>query len=139
MTQHTGPLATLMGTYYPMGYVVAVIDDAAEAERASEALRRTGWAGGDVRVLAGDEVLADHRAFLEDRSPLQRVESLLASDEVDAQEEYLGEADQGRNLVTVRAETPEQVERAAGILRAHHGRLMRHYGRLVVRDLDPAT
>jgi hypothetical protein len=41
--------------------------------------------------------------------------------------------------VTVRAETPEQAERAARVLRAHHGRLMRHYGRLVVRDLDPAT
>ena len=139
MRPHAGPLGTLMGTYYPMGYVVAVIDDAAEAERASEALRRTGWAGGDVRVLTGDEVLADHRAFLEDRSLLERAESLLASDEVDAQGEYLDEADQGRRLVTVRAETPEQAERAAAVLRAHHGRLMRHYGRLVVRDLDPAT
>lgn len=57
MEETKGPLATMMGTYYPQGYVVGVIHARAGAEQAAEAFRDAGFGGEEVRVFTGDWVL----------------------------------------------------------------------------------
>lgn len=132
MPEFTGALGNAWGHYYPKGWVVAVIHERAEAERAAEALRTAGFADEDVRLFSGREVLELDRAFDEQRSIGQRLGGLLSSDEAAAQQEYLDEARRGRHFVLVHASGPE---RAGAILASHEAHAMRHYGDLAITDL----
>lgn len=131
-----GPLGVSFGTYYPEGYIVAVVDSAETAELGAAELRSAGFAEDDVRTYSGEWVVENHEAFLRQRSVLQRIGSVFASDEKEAVDEYIEEARRGRHFVTVRASDEEQMERARQVLAAKGAYKMRHYGPSVMTDLS---
>jgi hypothetical protein len=136
MSEFTGPLATAFGTYYPKGYVVAVIHERANIDHARAALESGGFAREDVRVFTGAEVLEIDRRYHEQAGLVQRIAGHIASDERTAGQEYLEEARQDRHIVTIHATTTEQVHAAQSILKEHSGHLIRYYGKLAITDLD---
>jgi hypothetical protein len=131
----TGPGGTMFGTYFPRHYVVAVIHDAAKAEAAAAEIRAAGYDEGAVEVWRGERVLANHAAYLERHGLLNRVASLFPGEESEVLAEYLAEARNGANFVTVLAPHPGPRETARGILRAHGGHAMRYYGNHTFTDL----
>jgi hypothetical protein len=142
-TRYTGALASHFGTYYPTGYVVAVLEPQAVAG-AVDALRAGPCAPDEVRTLSGQEALDVAAAAEAQQTLLQRLGAALASDEGEAQTEYLDEARRGRSLLVAHAPDAGQSARVARVLAAHGARRMRHYGQLAMTDLssgppDPQT
>lgn len=133
--QFTGPLGTMFGTFYPLGYVVAAFDDVQRARQAFEGLHGAGCERHEVRLLSGDEVLATHEAFLRQRNLAQRIAGAFSSEERDALDDYLQLARQGHHFVIAEAPTEAEVQRALPSLRAHGGHKIRHYGKAVITEL----
>lgn len=125
----------MFGTFYPEGFVVAVVDDPARAEAAVAALRDAGSSTEDVMLRPGAHVLANYRAHRERRGLLERLAPLFPSEESDVEREYLEEAEQDRTFVAVRAPERDRRDRVAEILRAHGGRAIRYYGPRTITDL----
>jgi hypothetical protein len=133
-----GPTTNHFGSYYPTGYVVAVFDQRDRAEQAAQALRAAAGEHADqVRVFAGEEVLALDRRVRRERTLTQRLGGLFASDEGEAQQQYLEAAQRGATIVTVHAPDPAAAQRAAAVLTPHGARALHHYGPNVMTDLSP--
>ena len=124
---------TLFGTFYPTGYLVAVLHARTDAEHAKLRLQNAGFA--EVRVWTGQEVIERHEAFLAHRSVLQRLGSLLHSDERDALEEYLAAARQDHLFLTIHIPDHHQVERAHPLLVENNVHLMHYYTAVGMADL----
>ena len=129
-----GPAAMAFGVYYPKGYLVAVVEDEARANAGAADLRAKGFT--EVATWSGEQVLSNHEQLTGQRSVLQRLESLIASDEKEAVEEYLDSARRGRHFVTVLAPSSEEMTSASTILHAHGAYKMHHYGERVMTDLS---
>jgi hypothetical protein len=126
---------TKLGQFYPLDDILAVIDDRATAERAVQALKDAGVPDGDVDLLDGAWFAETIRSARRQFGVAQRLAHLLPTDESLLVQRYVAEADQGRVIVIVHAEGPDDVDRARSVLAAHGAREMRHYERLVIRDL----
>ena len=123
------------GHLYPVGDILAVIDDRAEAERVVQALKEAGVPEGDVDLVDGAWFAQVMRANRESWNPIQRVVALLAAEEGEVVRDYIHEADQGRTLLVVHADQAEAWERIAHVLRAHGAHHVRHYGRREMTEL----
>jgi hypothetical protein len=121
-----------MGHLYPVGDILAVIDDRATAERLVKALKDCGLLESDVDLVDGAWFAQVMRANKERWNPLQRGLALLAADEGEVIRNYLEDADQGHTIVVVHAERPELWEPLARVLREYGAHSLRHYGRLVM-------
>jgi hypothetical protein len=130
-----GPLATMLGTYYPKNYVVAVLPDAESANQSIAALRKAGWGDGEIEHYTGDFVLAHHAAQEEQRGLLETIGSAFASDERVAYDQYLDEAKRGRHFITVFAPTLDHAHKVRDVLATSGAFGMRHYGDLEMTDL----
>ena len=97
-----GAGATMFGTFYPRNDIVAVIHDAGKAEKAAEALRADGFAADAVMVATGEQVPANHHAYLEQHGLRRRLGRLVPGQKSEVLEEYLAEAANGVNVLTVR-------------------------------------
>ena len=124
-----------LGHLYPVGDVLAVIDDRAQAERAVQALKDGGIPKGDVDLMDGKWFAEVMRANKASWNPLQHLVALLGAEEGEVVRDYLQQADQGHTIVVVHAEQPEQWECIARVLRTHGAHHIRHYGRLVMTGL----
>ncbi len=139
MEAFTGPEATLWGTFYPKGYVVAVVDDPQAAQRAFEALQNAGWAGEEARLWTGEQVLAKHQQFMEHRSLAQRVGASIGSGSPEdvALKRYLEQARHGHLFLTVHAPNSNQVEQIHGILDDYNAHTIKYYAAAGVADVHP--
>ena len=135
MTEAKNPLATALGPYYPMHYVVAVVDDPALATQALIALKDAGFEDAAVEIFPGPEFLRNYRDFVEHRNLLQRVEGLFPAEEQAAVQEYLAEAEGGASFVTVHVTEPRRRDQVRDVLRTHGGHAMRYYGDNTITDL----
>jgi hypothetical protein len=129
-----GPAAMAFGVFYPKGYLVAVVEDEERANAGAADLREKGFT--DVATWSGEQVLSSHEQLTSHRSVLQRLESLIASDEKEAVEGYLDSARRGRHFVTVLAPSSEEMTSASTILHGHGAYKMHHYGERVMTDLS---
>jgi len=114
-----------------------VIDDPAEALRAVENLRATGFSEEDIRLFLSQEVVDRDRAIMSYRSVLQNMIYTVAniSDDAAMAREYLDEARQGHQLLVVHAPEVERATQASASVERHHAHRVRYYGRWVVRDV----
>ncbi len=69
---------TEFGVFYPKGYVLAAFPDAATAEAASDALRGSGFADADVRVMPGADAVARNQDVQDHRTVGDRVRQFFA-------------------------------------------------------------
>ncbi len=131
-------LTDLLGGWYPHHYIVAVIDDRAEAQQAVQALRGAGWPEQDVRLFYGKEI-APRLSRIEGKRSLP--EKLAAdvrhyvSDEGVMAEDYEEEARLGHQILAVYTPHEEHVEQARRLLAAHHAHSIEHFGTWVITDL----
>jgi hypothetical protein len=120
--------------FNPQGFLVAVLEDADQAEQAKAALAAAGFADRDLRVYTSQQILDSWERFQAERSLAQRVAGAV-TDDPDTIELYFGYARQGRSALWVRVPDEADAERAVRRLADHQVLHFRHYGHGNQQDL----
>ena len=81
--------------FNPQGFLVAIMEDADQAEQAKTTLADAGFADRDLRVYTSQEILDSWERFQAERSLAQRVAGAITNDP-ETIERYFGYARQGR-------------------------------------------
>jgi hypothetical protein len=120
--------------FNPQGFLVAILNDADQAEHARAALADAGFAQTDLRVYTSQQVLDSWERFLAERSLAQRVVGAV-TDDPDTIELYFGYAREGRSALWVHVPEEADADRAVRCLADHQVLHFRHYGRNSQQDL----
>ena len=120
--------------FSPRGFMVAILEDSAAAERARTALLETGFADRDLRIYDGQQVLNDREQFLAGQGPLRRVVGNVTSD-TEAVELFLRYAREGRSFLWVHVADREVANTAIRNLSTHKVLHYRYYGDESVEDI----
>jgi hypothetical protein len=113
--------------FAPEGFLVAILEDADQADQARAALADAGFAGRDLRVYTSRQILDSWEWFRAQRSQAQRVVGAL-TDDPDTIEQYFGYARQGRSALWVHVPDDADAKRAVRCLADHPVLHIRHYG-----------
>jgi hypothetical protein len=141
MSEHIeqrGPTAVLFSSWYPENYLVAVIDDLAQAESAVRELLECGCREGDIKLFKAGEVLEAARALQRQRTFLASLVAAFqhtASEEGDFSEDYKQEAVAGHQILVVEAHAPDEVQRVRAILARRGAHDLRFYGHWTITDV----
>ena len=129
------PYNNVLGIPYPKHYVVGVIDDLQEAEKAAQALRNAGYDDEDIRLYHSQEVVQLAQDHEKKQNILTRFAIALDEDE-DVEVRFLEEeARRGHHLLHVYTPTSELVDRARGIFAAYHAHTIKYFGSWAIADL----
>jgi hypothetical protein len=120
--------------FNPQGFLVAILEDADQAEQARAALAEAGFADRDLRVYTSQQILDSWERFQAERSLAQRVAGAV-TDDPDTIELYFGYARQGRAALWVHVPDDADANRAVRSLADHPVLHIRHYGHGSQRDL----
>jgi hypothetical protein len=113
--------------FNPQGFLVAVLEDADQAERARAALAGAGFADRDLRVYTSRQILDSWERFQAERSLAQRVAGAV-TDDPDTIELYFGYARAGRSALWVHVPDEADADRVVRVLADHQVLHFRHYG-----------
>jgi hypothetical protein len=113
--------------FAPQGFLVAILQDADQAEQAKTALANAGFADRDLRVHTSQQILDSWERFQAERSLAQRVVGAV-TDDPDTVELYFGYARQGRSALWVHVPDEADAKRAVRALADHQVLHIRHYG-----------
>jgi hypothetical protein len=113
--------------FNPQGFLVAVLEDADQAEQAKAALAAAGFTDRDLRVYTSQQILDSWERFQAERSLAQRVAGAV-TDDPDTIELYFGYARQGRSALWVHVPDEADADRAVRRLADHQVLHFRHYG-----------
>jgi hypothetical protein len=113
--------------FNPRGFLVAILTDADEAERAVTALRAAGFADRKLRVYTSEQILADHDLYTAQRSVPRRVVGALTDDQ-ETIALYFGHARDGRSALWVQVDDDAEADRAIRGLTDFDTLHIRHYG-----------
>jgi hypothetical protein len=134
MTDRDPDPASRPWVFNPKGFMVAVVEDAGEAEVAKAALREAGFADTESRIFTATQLLEDRERFLAQQRPVRRLVERVTSD-TDAVQLFLEYAHDGRSFVWVHVPDKKDAGRAVrglSTLRVLH---VRYYGDDVVEDI----
>jgi hypothetical protein len=120
--------------FNPQGFLVAIVQDADQAERARAALADAGFADRDLRVYTGPQILDSWQRFQAERSLVQRAVGAV-TDDPDTIELYFGYAREGRSALWVHVPDEADADRAVRRLADHQVLHFRHYGHNSQQDL----
>jgi hypothetical protein len=112
---------------FPQGFLVAILEDADQAEQARASLAEAGFADRDLRVYTSQQILDSWERFQAERSLAQRVAGAV-TDDPDTLELYFGSARQGRSALWVHVPDEADAKRAVRALADHQVLHIRHYG-----------
>ena len=107
--------------------LVAVLEDADQAERARAAFADAGFADRDLRVYTSQQILDSWERFQAERSLAQRIAGAV-TDDPDTIELYFGYARAGRSALWVHVPDEADADRAVRCLVDHQVLQFRHYG-----------
>lgn len=126
------------GSLYPKNYVVGVIDDLQEAQRAKQAFQNAGYTADEIRLMESGEAVQKSQELEEEKNPFQRFFSSFQTktDETGAHI-YLLEARKGGHILHVRADSEDEVEKIAKLMRSYHGHTIKYFGPWSVADIPP--
>jgi hypothetical protein len=113
--------------FNPQGFLVAILEDADQAEQAKAALAGVGFADRDLRVYTSQQILDSWERFQAERSLAQRVAGAV-TDDPDTIELYFGYAREGRSALWVHVPEEADAKRAIRALADHQVLHIRHYG-----------
>jgi hypothetical protein len=113
--------------FNPQGFLVAILEDADQAEQARAALAGVGFADRDLRVYTSQEVLDSWERFRAERSLAQRVAGAV-TDDPDTIELYFGYARQGHAALWVHVPDEADAKKAIRGLADHQVLHIRYYG-----------
>jgi hypothetical protein len=120
--------------FNPQGFLVAILQDADQAERARAALAEAGFADRDLRVYTSQQILDSWQRFQAERSLAQRAVGAV-TDDPDTIELYFGYAREGRSALWVHVPDEADADRAVRRLADHQVLHFRHYGHNRQQDL----
>jgi hypothetical protein len=127
MGEHDPPARARPLVFNPKGFLVAILEDADQAERAEAALAAAGFAQTDLRVYTSQEILDSWERFLVERSVPQRVVGAVTDDPATI-EQYFGYAREGRAALWVRVPDRDEANRAVRHLIDQQVLHVRYYG-----------
>ena len=113
--------------FNPQGFLVAILEDAGQAEQAKATLAEAGFAETNLRVYTSSQILDSWKRFQAERSLAQRVAGAV-TDDPDTIEQYFGYARQGRAALWVHVPDDGDAKRAVRALADHQVLHFRHYG-----------
>ena len=113
--------------FRPKGYLVAILPDLDEGERASQSLEDAGYASADLMLYSGEKILANHDLYLESRTVGSKVIGAV-TDDIEGRDLYLAYAREGRSALWVRIPNEADVPKALRALANHQPLHTRYYG-----------
>jgi hypothetical protein len=113
--------------FNPQGFLVAVLEDADQAEQAKAALAAAGFADRELRVYTSQQILDSWERFQAERSLAQRVAGAV-TDDPDTIELYFGYARDGCSALWVHVPEEADAKRAIRGLADHQVLHIRYYG-----------
>ena len=113
--------------FNPQGFLVAILEDADQAEQAKATLAEAGFADRDLPVYTRQQILDSWQRFQAERSLAQRVAGAV-SDDPDTIELYFGSARQGHAALWVHVPEEADAKKAVRALADHQVLHIRHYG-----------
>jgi hypothetical protein len=111
----------------PEGYLVVILADDDEAQRAQADLVTHGVAPRDVKLYTGKQILENYEVYAVRRNVTDKVVGSVVDDS-EGRELYLDYARQGRCAMWVRIPDEEDVPRALRVLANHNYVHTRYYG-----------
>jgi hypothetical protein len=117
----------------PQGYLVTILADAEEAERAENALVQSGLAPRDVKLYESGEILANHEIYMGRRSAAGKAVGAFV-DDAEGRELYLGYAREGRCAMWVRIPNADDVSRVLRMLADYDYAHVRYHGQDTQQD-----
>jgi hypothetical protein len=124
---------------YPTGWLLAVIDDPAEAARAAEALHASGLAADRVRVLTGAAGRTGLSELGPRRTPLSRITravQFMTMDQMPDFAWYEAALDEGRALIAVQVSRRAEIVAARAVLARHGSHFENHFGRFMTEEFS---
>jgi hypothetical protein len=128
MTDQDPPIGARPLAFNPQGFLVAILEDADQAEQAKAGLIEAGFVATDLRVYTSQQILEDHERFLAQRTLARRVVGAVTDDPATI-ELYFGYARDGRAALWVHVPDDADADRAVRCLADHQVLHFRHYGR----------
>jgi hypothetical protein len=113
--------------FNPQGFLVAILEDADQAEQAKATLAEAGFAETNLRVYTSQQILDSWERFQAERSLTQKVAGAI-TDDPETIEQYFGSARQGRSALWVHVPDEADAKRAVRALADHQVLHFRHYG-----------
>jgi hypothetical protein len=113
--------------FRPEGFLVAILEDTEQAERAKATLIGAGFADADLRIYTGQQILDDWERFKAERGVAGRVVGALTDDQ-ETIELYHGYAREGRSALWIHVPDDADADRAVRRLADHNVLHIRHYG-----------
>ena len=135
MTERDPDPASRPWVFNPVGFLLAVLQDDAEAERAGAALEQAGFTDADYRPYNGAQVVRDRERFRAQRSTAQRLVEKVTID-TEVLQRLLDYAHAGRAFLWVRVPRREDANRAIRGLSANKVLYFRYYGDAGVEDIQ---
>ena len=113
--------------FKPEGYLVVILADDDEAQRAQADLVTHGVAPRDVKLYTGKQILENYEVYAVRRNVTDKVVGSVVDDS-EGRELYLDYARQGRCAMWVRIPDEEDVSKALRVLANHNYVHTRYYG-----------
>jgi hypothetical protein len=113
--------------FKPEGYLVVILSDVDEAQRAEADLVSDGVAPRDIKLYTGKQILENYEVFAGRRTTADKVIGSVVADS-EGRELYLGYARQDRCAMWVRIPNEEDVPKALRVLADHDYVHARYYG-----------
>jgi hypothetical protein len=118
----SGPLI-----FRPRGFLVAILENADETDRAVVSLRNAGFGQEELRVYTSQQILDDHQRYATRQDTTHRVVRAVTNDP-DTVDLYFGHARDGRPALWVHVEDDDAADRAIRHLSDRKALHIRHYG-----------
>jgi hypothetical protein len=113
--------------FRPEGYLVVILPDESEGQRAEAALIVDGFAPRDVKVYTGRQILENYEVYAGRRTITDKVAGPVV-DDTEGKELYLGYAREGRSALWLRLPEEDRVAKALRVLADHSYVHARYYG-----------
>jgi hypothetical protein len=126
-TDRDPDLADRPFVFAPRGFLVAILTDASETERAATALRGAGFADRKLRIFTSEQILEDYARYTAQKSVARRVVTAVTDDQ-ETLDLYHGHARDGRCALWVHVVDDDEAGRAMRVLVDFPTLHLRHYG-----------
>ena len=134
MTERDPDPASRPWVFNPVGFLLAVVEDDAEAARAGAALEAVGFTPDEHRSYSGEQVIRDRDRFHAQQSAARRLVERVTIDN-EAVQLLLDYAQAGRAFLWIRVPARDDANRAIRALSANKVLYFRYYGDAGVEDI----
>lgn len=119
----------------PEGYLVVILADPDEGQRAETELVRKGFSPRDIKRYTGDEILKSDESYRRRRTVVSKAFGAVG-DDVEGRNLYLAYGREGRCAMWVRLPDQDNVPKALRVLADFDCLHVRYYGHREQHDFD---